>query len=252
MPRVSSSYPVIGAGPRPRPPLRRRLVSAAFEHLPLKLAALFFALILWLVVSAEGPAEEWSPVRLVLSRDSAVHVRGDLPEIQALVVGRGREIVKLYNTPPVIRRTATAAMPERLTFELRPSDVEIPSGVDAQVRDVRPHTIALRFTVTLQRTVPVVSALRIISDSGVRATGQPRFVPESVRVTGARAAVGAIAEVRTTPSDLLVRDSSSQSVALDTAGLDVRVVPSLVRVSVPAVRDSTPPAVAPRRRGSPP
>ncbi|MDQ6886476.1 MAG: hypothetical protein M3068_04190 [Gemmatimonadota bacterium] len=252
MPRVSSSYPAIGAAPRPRPPLRRRLLSAATDHLPLKLAALFFALVLWLVVSAEGPAEEWSPVRLVLSRDSAVHLRGEPPEIQALVVGRGREIVKLYNTPPVIRRTATAAMPERLTFELRPTDVEIPSGVDAQVRDVRPHSIALRFTVTVQRIVPVVSALRIMADSGVRATGQPRFAPESVRVIGTRTVVEAIEGVRTTRSDLLVRDSGTQSVTLDTAGLEARVVPAVVRVSVPVVRDSVPARVSARRRGSQP
>ncbi|MGH7719107.1 MAG: hypothetical protein ACREON_09725 [Gemmatimonadaceae bacterium] len=132
-----------------------RVWSAITNRLPLKLAAIFFSLVLWLVVSAEEPTEEVVPVRVLLALDSQVTMRGPTPQARALVVGRGRELLKLYASPPVVRRAIGADVSETLTMELRPADVDIPPGVDARVRDVQPRTLVLRFDVTERRAVPV-------------------------------------------------------------------------------------------------
>ena len=52
--------------------MQRRVSAAATERLPLKGTALLFALVLWLIVTAEEPADELVRVRLALTADSAV------------------------------------------------------------------------------------------------------------------------------------------------------------------------------------
>jgi hypothetical protein len=213
-------------------------------RLPVKLAALFFSLVLWLMVGAEEPTDEWVDVRIALVMDSTVALRDstDLPRVQALVVGRARELLQLYTERPVIRRMVTADTPDAFTLDLRPEDVILPANVTARVTDVRPRSIPLSFSVTASRRVPVRSAIRATADSGILITGNPRIDPESVMVRGSRSAVRGLSAVPTERVVLVVRDTiGSRMIRLDTTGLGVTVTPAEVRVRVPAMHDTTPP-----------
>lgn len=216
--------------------LSARLFAAATRHLPLKLAALFLSLLLWMVVSAEETTEELLPVQLAITTDSMVSVRGRLPAVRALVVGRVRDILELSGNPLVVRRAFDTRTPDAVTLELSPSDVEVPDGVEVRVRDVQPRTVALRFDVTGQRLVPVRPVLRVRPDSGWQLIGAPRAEPESVLVRGPRSAVRRIQAVPTVVAEASTRDSMLASVALDTAGLGVSVRPARVRVRLTPVR----------------
>jgi hypothetical protein len=229
---------VPGTPPRPRT-IRQRLRAAAGDRLPAKLTAVFLALVLWFIVGAEEPTEEWVDTRVVLVTDSTVQLLDSLPRVQALVVGRGRDLLKLYATRPVIRRVLTSDSPDLVSMDFRASDVDLPNNVDARVRDVRPHSVTLRVQVQEQRRVPVRSALELSAEPGLRITGPPRFQPESVEVSGPRDEVRAVASVTTTRADILVTDSAPRVVALDTARLRVHVAPNRVRVRVPVERDTT-------------
>ena len=143
----------MSATPRPHG-WRRRLRAAMSEHLLLKATALFFALVLWLVVSAEEPTEETIEVRFRPAFDSGVVVVGELPTVRALVLGRGRELLKLYNAAPVIHRRVRSGLRDSVRLELGPADVDLPTGVSAVVRDVRPRVVTLH----LRRHTPVVPA----------------------------------------------------------------------------------------------
>src|SRR5574340_1118052 len=182
-----------------------RIQAAVTERIAIKLAALFFALILWLVVSAEQPTEQWVDVRLALVADSSVAVHDSLPDVQALVVGRARDLLKLYSEPPVLRRTIGPDTPDRAVLDLRPNDVDVPGNVDARVRDVRPRQITIRVAVTETRRVPIQLALDLVADSGHRLAGSPRVEPESVLVRGPRAIVRTVSVVRTVRDRLVVR-----------------------------------------------
>lgn len=138
------------------------LHSAVSERLALKAAALFFALVLWMVVSAEEPTDEIIPIRFAPVVDSGVAIVGPLPTVRALVLGRGRELLKLYNASPVIVRRVRSGISETVSLELGPADVDLPAGVNAVVRDVRPRNVTLR----LRRTVPV-------RDSSIAADSTP-------------------------------------------------------------------------------
>ena len=125
--------------------LQRRLRAALTERLGYKGAALFFAIVLWFVVSAEEPSEELVPVRLEVEYDSVRVLATPRPAIRALVAGRARDLIKLYDTPPVIRRSITDDTPDSVAVELTPADVFIPPDVDAVVRDVQPRSFVLVF-----------------------------------------------------------------------------------------------------------
>jgi hypothetical protein len=134
-----------------------------------------------------------------------------------------------------------ADVPDTLTIELRPSDVDLPPGVEAVVRDVRPRQVTLHFAARVARTLPVRSELRFVPVSGVRIVGAPRLEPDSVRVTGDRRAVGRLTDVATIAADISVTESGSVVVPLDTSDLEVRVRPGRVRVRIPVAVDRPPP-----------
>ena len=215
--------------------LMKRLVGAFTERLALKAAALFFSLVLWLIVAAEEPAARELEVRLALTTDSMVRVLDPPPNVHALVVGSGRDLLKLYATPPTIRRHLGNDSPETVVLDVRPSDVDLPNGVSARVQDVQPRAIPLRLDVRAVRGVPVRSAIRFIAPPGMRITGAPRFVPESVQVSGQRTSVHSLDSVMTERIEMSAQDTARR-IAIDTTGLGVQVLPAYVRVNVPLSR----------------
>ena len=229
-------------------PWRRRLASAFTEHLPLKLVAIFFSFVVWLVVSGERPTEMVVPVRVEIGVDTSVTLRGPTPEVRALVVGRGRDLMKLWDTPPTIAQRLGSDVPDSLAIMLEVNNVELPPGVAGIVRDVQPRSLRLRFDVQTKRFVPVRSALRVRADSGFRITGPVQVEPIRVQLIGERRTVRSIDSVATAGIDLVVRDTTPMTVSLDTVGLGVRVNPAFVRVRVPVAAVEPPKPVATTRR----
>lgn len=217
-------------------PVVRWLRDAARERLAYKGAALFFAIVLWLVVSAEEPSEQIVAVRVEISHDSARTMTSETPVVRALVVGRARELLKLYSDPLVIRRLVGPDAPDTVRLTLRPQDVHVPAGLDVVVRDLRPETVTATFVVRLTRRVPVRSRLQLMVDPSAP-DAQPRLEPESVVVSGPRSAVERVASVPTVRTTIAVRDSTTAQVPLDLEELDrVRVRPTEVRLSFPLTR----------------
>ena len=213
---------------------------------PVKFAALALALSLWVLVSAEEPTEAWVNVKVQLITDSSVSLASEIPEVQALVGGRGRELLKLYTSGPEIRRVVSADTPNEVTLDLRPGDVIIPGNADVRVRDVTPRSISLDFKVIEQRYLPVRALVHITTDSGMRVVSGPRVLPGSVLVKGPRRAVRGLGSVTTDRLNIFVHDTEIvRSVKLDTTGLGiVDVTPSEVRVQVTA-EHVAPPAPVP-------
>jgi hypothetical protein len=213
--------------------LRTWVVAAFSENLALKASSLLLAMALWFVVGGREPTEDLASVRFLPQLDSALALRDPTPPIRALVVGRPSEILKLSNTPLVIRRPIPGDAPDTLEIPLRASDIEIPEGVEVIVREVQPRTIALRFETTASRRVPVRSALQLPP----QVVGQARVIldPDSVTVMGPRRVVRSFLSVATT-RDTVDIDSIARVVDLDTAGLGVVVRPVQVKAIVRRIR----------------
>jgi YbbR domain-containing protein len=213
------------------------LKAALTERLGYKAAALFFAVVLWLVVSAEEPSEEVVPVKLEASFDTARVLTSTRPELRALVAGRARDLIKLYEKPPVVRRAVTDDAPDSVAVDLKPADVYIPPDVDAVVRDIQPRTLVLVFDVTSSRRVPVANKVRVeVADrrAGMTAERLTRIVPDSVTITGPRRVVNTVRFVATVDQTVTVRDTGDFMIPLDVKRLaaGVHVQPAEVRLFV--------------------
>jgi YbbR domain-containing protein len=225
------------------------MLAAFTQRLGLKATAVFLALVLWFVVNAKEPQIELVPVRFTPVLDSSLVLRGQVPQLQAIIAGAPNQLIKLSSNAPVIRRQITADAPDTLVLDLRPEDVTLPEGVDAVVQDVQPRSLTLRFESTWSRKVPVRSNIDIVPtiapDQGPLGT---KIDPESVQVNGPRHVVLGIAAVWTVKTALPYPDSLPHLIDLDTTSLGegVRVRPSQVKVQVTTMAAMTKP---PKPRG---
>ena len=138
---MTTPYP-----PPIRPDWRRRLRDITTERLGLKAIALVLALLLWIVVSLRQPTEGYVRVRVTPVLDSSLVLIGAAPEVQALVSGRAADLVKLFSTPLVLRRTVSGDVPDTLMLDLTPADVHVPAELSEAVHvlDVQPRAVMLR------------------------------------------------------------------------------------------------------------
>jgi hypothetical protein len=212
-------------GQRARAAWDRRLRSTFTERLELKVTAIVLAIVLWFMVSARETTEEIVGVRFAPQLDSSLALQEAPRAVSALVIGRRGELLKLVANAPVIRRPIDDEVPDTVSIELRPDDVELPPNVDARVRDVQPRRLTLLFHSDLSRLVPVRPP-----DGAADGPGRVtmRFEPESVRVTGPRRAVARIAAVHPLRTALPARDSGTYLTPIDTTALGVRVRPARV------------------------
>ncbi len=233
--------------PRSTGSLQRRVTAALTQQLGLKGMAVLVAVVIWFVVNAkEQPQTALLPVRFTPLLDSSLVLRDPLPQMQAIVVGSPKELIKLASNPPAIRRPIGADSPDTVVVDLRPDDVTLPEGVDAVVRDVQPRSITLRFETTASRKVPIVSALSVTA-TGVIGPIATRFDPESVVVSGPRLRVAQVKAVHTIRTVITFPDSLPHLIDVDTIGFGtLRVKPSQVKVllvgamPIPAPTPATP------------
>lgn len=210
----------------------RSLLSVLTDNLAMKASAVLLAIAMWSLVAAREPIEQVVGVRFAPQLDSNLVLRDPPPLIRAVVLGSANEVLKLANTPLVIRRPVSGDAPDTLVVSLRPADVDVPEGVEVIVRDVQPHAVTLRFESSTQRLVAVASALTVQSASSPVPVV---FEPESVTVLGPRRLVGRIRHISTV-ADSIPFDTLTHLVDLDTTGLGVSVRPAQVKVSFPRRR----------------
>ena len=215
-----------------------RARSAVLVNWPAKLTALLLSGVLWAAVAAEEPTSQLVPVSLVVQPPPGRALTGPLPSIQAVYVGSTRELIKLYSSPPTIRKV----LPDTLSgseFELRlsPQDLLTPGRVNVRPEDVQPRTIRLTLDAVVRRTVPVEPRVVIEPDSGYALLEGMTVEPGSVSVSGPDSAVRAIASVSTVNLEIRGVDGPVRRVVpLDTASLGrMRVSPSEVEVSAEVV-----------------
>jgi hypothetical protein len=205
---------------------------------PLKASALLVTIALWFVVGAREPTEELVSVRFEPQLDTTLVLRDQAPVIRALVIGRPSEILKLSNSPLVIRRAVASDGPDTLVLALRTSDVEVPEGAEVIVRDVQPRSLVLRFESISSRQLPVRSALVIRSPDSSARVAPMKLDPDSVTVRGPRAIVSRLQFIPTVAESIAVSDTFPHLVDLDTAHLGVLVRPPQVKATIVRAPDS--------------
>src|SRR5437899_1278708 len=136
----------------------------------LKLAAVFFAVMLYVAVAAQQPLTETFALRLSVAPPPGRALRQAPPSIAVTVQGKGSEILKLRNIP----RTISKTVPDTLTgslwrLHLLPGDITLPKGVEVQVSDISPRDVDIVVDSAARRDVriapPATRVERLTRDS---------------------------------------------------------------------------------------
>ena len=113
----------------------------------LKLAAVALAVLLWALVRAEQPTEQWVRAAVeaqILDPDYALNGEPDPAFVQVRFAGKWRELGELVLDKPVVVVHVRNVGRQR-TFVMDPSMVRLPDGVRGRVNpiDVRPGLVKL-------------------------------------------------------------------------------------------------------------
>ncbi len=213
--------------------LVRKLFSVVAKNWPIKLTALVLAVVLWAVMAAEETTTQLVPVTLVVQPPEGRAMIGELPTVQARFRGTLRELLKLYESPPLIRKEVPATAGASRGIQLSLGDLQRLDDAEVDALEVIPDSITVVLDDILRKPVPVVSRVDIRADSGYEVSGPVRISPSTVMIEGPEAIVAPIESVATVPiqrSELT--DDAEYTVQIDTSGFGlVSVEPQSVRVT---------------------
>ncbi len=197
--------------------------SAVAANWPIKITALALAAVLWAALSAVQPTAQFVPVRLDIQIPDNRILAQELPEVQAVVSGPPRELIKLYTSPPVLTKVVPdSATGSTVTIDLSPQDVILQPDAEVTLQDIVPRRLVVQLDDVRRRSVPVYAPGIIRAASGFVLLGRVSVVPESVVVLGPAAQVNRIGRLYTIPLDLPdVRSTIRRNVAIDTTALGV-------------------------------
>ena len=200
---------------------------------PIKLAAVFFAIMLYVAVAAQQPITQTLALRLEIEGPPGRPIRQPPGDVAVLISGKGGELLKLRALPHVITR----AIPDTFSgslwhWRLQPSDVPIPKGVDVLVADISPRDIEVTLDSAAHKDVRVASRVTVEADSGFLLQGVT-VLPATVHLVGPAKNVAGIDSVTTIAATISsVSGPFFHTVPIDTGPLGpVRVLPKEVRVS---------------------
>jgi YbbR domain-containing protein len=186
---------------------------------PLKVAAVVLSVILWVLVSAEETTSQLVKVDVLVEVPPGLALAKPAPEVRVLVTGPGRELIKLYGTPPVIRAfVPSTAQPPHWRLDATPATVELPAGVRVVIQDVEPRVVEIAIDRLVARSIPVALRGVVEPESGFVLTSLA-LAPMLVRVSGPQTLVQSLDSL---PTELFevrgVTGRFERSVPLDTVG----------------------------------
>lgn len=213
-----------------------------FENLGLKLAALLLALIVYLNVYTERPADMIVsfPLELEGLADSLA-IAGPVPAVlQAELRGTGKQLLRLRLTEPPVKVSLVGVQPGRFTRSLKVEDLPIIPGEGIEVeRLVGPSTLQVQIDRRRVRHLPVAARVEGFPAQGYIWTGEVIAQPAVLEVSGPEHALAGLDSVRLRPIVIAgKRDTVRAQETPDGLPEDCVVDPGVVRVLVPLHRKS--------------
>lgn len=206
------------------------------KNWPIKGAALFLAILLYVAVQLQQPVTTSFDVTLNIQMPRGRALVQKPPKVRVQISGKGSQILKLRSLAGDI----TLRVPDTLTtptytIHLDPSDVELalPKGTDVRIMEVRPSEITLALDSVARKEVRIVSLVSVTPDSGQVLHGGLSMTPTTVRLVGPEQNLAAIDSVTTVPMEITnVSGEFSRQVPIDTMPLGiVRLAPKHVTVT---------------------
>jgi len=211
-----------------------------FDNLGLKLAALLLALLVYLNVYLDRPAEMMMSFPLQIEDlHASLSLSGPVPStVQARVRGTGKQLLRLRVTEPPLKISLEGAAVGRFEREITPEDLPLAGYEHVEVlRVIGPNVIDIGIEPKAHRWLPAAPRLEGLAGGRSLAGLAVSVDPESVLVTGPRSAVARLDSVVLQPVRPGVRRGTLRALVAAQALPDWCVMePALVRVTVPLPR----------------
>ncbi|HEV2671925.1 MAG TPA: YbbR-like domain-containing protein [Gemmatimonadales bacterium] len=216
--------------------MRANLLQLITRNWPIKGAALFLALMLYVAVQLQQPVTTSFDVALNVQLPPGRALTQKLPKVRAQVSGKGTQILKLRSLAgDITRRVPDTLTATTWVVHLEPTDVELalPKGADVRVMEIRPSEITLSLDSVARKDVRIVSLVTVTPDSAQELRGGLSMTPTTARLVGPGKNLAAIDSVTTVPMEISnVSGTFSRSVPIDTSPLGfVRLAPKQVTIT---------------------
>jgi hypothetical protein len=216
--------------------MRASFLQFLTKNWPIKGAALFLALMLYVAVQLQQPVTTTFDVTLNLQLPPGRALVQKPPKVRVQVSGKGSQMLKLRSLAgDITRRVPDTLTSSTWQIHLDPSDVELalPKGADVRVLEVRPSDITVALDSVARKDVRIVSLVTLVPDSNQMLRGGLSITPTTARLVGPEKSLATIDSVTTVPTEIRsVTGAFTRDVAIDTMPLGiVRLVPKRVTVT---------------------
>src|SRR6267154_2414881 len=216
--------------------MKSSLLQLITRNWPIKGAALFLALMLYVAVQLQQPVTTSFDVTLNVQLPRGRTLMQKPPKVRVQISGKGSQILKLRSLAgDITRRVPDTLTTSNWAIHLDPTDVELalPKGADVRVMEVRPSEITLALDSVTRKEVRIVSLVSVTPDSGQVLHGGLSVTPTTVRLVGPENRLAAIDSVTTVPMEITnVSGEFTRNVPIDTMPLGiVRLSPKHVTVT---------------------
>lgn len=214
-----------------------RLKALFLENLPLKIASLLFATLLWFFVVSGGKTEKNVSTPLEFKNiPPSLQLVGELPKsIDVWVQGHEGTLKRLKGDEVKTSIDLSGGKEGDSTFYLNPQDVKAPFNI--KVTKVSPSSIRLRLEQTIKKTVEVKALIVGKPAHGFRLR-KIEVQPRHLTVEGVRRDVETLRFLRTEPIDITgsYQDFTYDG-RIDTSGKDIRIQLKDLKVRVFIARE---------------
>jgi hypothetical protein len=216
--------------------MRASLFQLITRNWPIKAAALFLALMLYVAVQLQQPVTTSFDVTLNVQLPPGRELVQKPPPVRAQISGKGSQILKLRSLAgDITRRVPDTVTATTYAIHLDPTDVELalPKGADVRVMEIRPNEITLALDSVATKAVRIVSLVTVKLDSAQILHGGLAVTPTMARIIGSGKNLATIDSVTTMPLEITSSPGTfSRTVPIDTMPLGiVRIAPKQVTVS---------------------
>jgi len=183
--------------------MRASLILLITRNWPIKGAALFLSLMLYVAVQLQQPVTESFPIKLNIVLPPGRTLQQKPPTVQVEVSGKGSQLLKLRSLPGAItRRVPDTLSASTWTIRLEPGDLELPKGADVRVADIRPRDITVTLDSVGRKDVRIVPLLTVVPESGQVLHGGVSIAPTIARLVGPEKNLAGIESVTTIPTEI--------------------------------------------------
>ena len=206
-------------------------------NLGAKIISLFFAVFLWLHVTAQQLENQTFRVPLALAGiPDTLTIIHDLPEyVEVSVRGSRSNLLKLRLFGRLKATVdVSVAKPGRVNISLSSAILNISEEFDPrEVIIDEPKVLTLNFERVVSRLVPVKVAFKGEIPQDIIIRGAPAIIPDRVRVSGAMSIINSITLLNTEEIDIRgKRGKLSHELGINMSGYNAVVIPDKVLVEI--------------------